>query len=101
MWFEVSDKVRIRQVPAERNAKLRIKSGKNPGNLFARCSPLLRQRSILPLRPDLNMEKAPRAAPVKAGRRPRPEAARSGLDGSEHGATLRRKRDKVFYAYRA
>jgi hypothetical protein len=32
--------------------------------------------------------RAPRAGAVKAGRRPPPEAARSGLDGVEHGAIL-------------
>src|SRR4051812_46821534 len=42
------------------------------------------------LRPDLQTQNAPRAAAVKAGRRPPPEAARSGLDGGEHGATLGR-----------
>jgi hypothetical protein len=31
---------------------------------------------------------APGAATVKAGRRPPPEAARSGLDGGETGAKL-------------
>jgi len=31
--------VRIRQVSAERNAKSPPRSGKNPGSLFARCSP--------------------------------------------------------------
>jgi len=34
------------------------------------------------------LQVAPRAAVVKAGRRPPPEAARSGLDGGEHGAML-------------
>ena len=34
-------------------------------------------------------ERAPRAAAVKHGRRPPPQAARSVLDGREHGARLR------------
>jgi hypothetical protein len=34
------------------------------------------------------MSAAPDVAAVKAGRRPPPEAARSGLDGGEDGATL-------------
>jgi hypothetical protein len=40
------------------------------------------------LRPDHDTVGAPRAAAVKAGHRPPPEAARSGLDGGEHGAML-------------
>src|SRR5712671_828620 len=40
------------------------------------------------LRPDLRTARAARAGPVKAGRRPPPEAARSGLDGREHAAPL-------------
>jgi hypothetical protein len=42
--------------------------------------------TVSPSRPRLRI--APRAAAVKAGRRPPPEAARSGLDGGEHGARL-------------
>ena len=42
------------------------------------------------LRPDLPSGRAPRAAVVKTGRRPPPEAARRGLDGGEHGARLNR-----------
>jgi hypothetical protein len=37
-------------------------------------------------RPELRV--ASRAAAVKTGRRPPPEAARSGLEGGEHGARL-------------
>src|SRR5262249_32281482 len=40
------------------------------------------------LRPDLPSSRAPRAAAVKTGRRPPPEAARSGLDGGEQGPRL-------------
>jgi hypothetical protein len=40
------------------------------------------------LRPGLQDTSAPRGAAVKTGRRPSPEAARSGLDGREHGARL-------------
>src|SRR5262245_34598527 len=39
------------------------------------------------------------AAKVKAGRRPPPKAARSDLDGSEHGAKIRQARDEVTGAY--
>ena len=38
--------------------------------------------------PTCRRTKAPRAAAVKAGRRPPPKAARSGLDRREHGARL-------------
>ena len=38
--------------------------------------------------------RASRAAPVRSGRRPPPEAARSGLDGREHDATLVVERDR-------
>ena len=40
------------------------------------------------LRPDLRLQRAPRGAGVKDGRRPPPEAARSVLDAGEHGARL-------------
>lgn len=40
------------------------------------------------LRPGLHDTRAPRGAAVKTGRRPSPEAARSGLDGCEHRARL-------------
>jgi transposase len=40
------------------------------------------------LRPGLRLLSAPRTAAVKDGRRPPPKAARSVLDGGEHGATL-------------
>ena len=40
------------------------------------------------LRPDRDLARAPRADAVKPGRRPPPEAARSGLDGVEHGASI-------------
>src|SRR6267143_3005430 len=40
------------------------------------------------LRPDRGLARAPRADAVKPGRRPPPEAARSGLDGGEHGASM-------------
>src|SRR6266850_6586605 len=40
------------------------------------------------LRPDLQTARAARAAPVKAGRRPPPKAARSGLDGREHATPI-------------
>jgi hypothetical protein len=43
------------------------------------------------LRPDLRPERVPRATAVKAGRRPPLEAAQSGLDRGEHGATLPRE----------
>lgn len=47
-------------------------------------------------RPDLQMFSATRAAAVKAGRRPPPEAARSGLDGREHVARLALVGSRVF-----
>jgi hypothetical protein len=40
------------------------------------------------LRPDWQTARAARAAPVKAGRRPPPKAARSGLDGREHATPI-------------
>jgi hypothetical protein len=40
------------------------------------------------LRPGLHIGIASRAVAVKIGRRPPPQAARSDLDGHEHGATL-------------
>jgi hypothetical protein len=40
------------------------------------------------LRPGLHPPNAPRGAAVNTGQRPPPEAARSGIDGCEHGATL-------------
>jgi hypothetical protein len=40
------------------------------------------------LRPGLHDLAASRGAAVQTGQRPPPEAARSGLDGCEHGATL-------------
>src|SRR6516225_7871723 len=52
---------------------------------------LLHRRRVRPdlsSRPDLPTSRAPRTAAVKTGRRPPPEAARSGLDGGEHGAKL-------------
>ena len=52
------------------------------------CWPVSRfdRGTVSPSRPRFRI--APRAAAVKAGRRPPPEAARSGLDGGEHGARL-------------
>jgi hypothetical protein len=40
------------------------------------------------LRPGLHYLTAARGAAVKTGRRSPPKAARSGIDGCEHGATL-------------
>jgi hypothetical protein len=40
------------------------------------------------LRPSLHYNTTARGAAVKTGRGPPPEAARSGIDGCEHGATL-------------
>src|SRR6516225_800826 len=40
------------------------------------------------LRPDLPDGTAPRTEAVKTGRRPPPQAARCGLGGREHGASL-------------
>jgi len=41
------------------------------------------------LRPDLTLPRAARAAVVRAGRRPPPKAARSGLDHGEHAAPMK------------
>jgi len=43
----------------------------------------------------MDVRDAPDAAAVKAGRRPPPEAARSGLDGGEVGAMLLDRSDAV------
>ena len=53
----------------------------------AKCIPLF-DRTGPSLRPDLQTARAARAGPVKAGRRPPPKAARSGLDGREHAAPI-------------
>ena len=47
------------------------------------------------LRPDLKAARAPRAGSVKAGRRPPPEAARSGLDRREHAAPIASTRNRI------
>ena len=47
-----------------------------------------REALMMTLRSDGDELSAPGGAAVKAGRRPPPEAARSGLDGGEHGAKL-------------
>src|SRR5438270_9852857 len=49
----------------------------------------VRSGTVSPSRP-AKLHRAARAAAVKTGRRPPPEAARSGLDGGEHGAMLPR-----------
>jgi hypothetical protein len=48
------------------------------------------------LRPGLISSNAPRAAKVKVCRKQPPEAARSDLDGSEHGVTFLKKGRKLF-----
>src|SRR4051794_20472806 len=45
----------------------------------------VRSGTVSPSRP-AKLHRASRAAAVKTGRRPPPKAARSGLDGGEHGA---------------
>src|SRR5437764_4071255 len=47
----------------------------------------VRSGTVSPSRP-AKLHRASRAAAVKTGRRPPPKAARSGLDGGEHGAML-------------
>src|SRR5882724_2784058 len=47
------------------------------------------------LRPDLRSARAARTVAVKAGRRPPPEAARSGLDRCEHVAPLASGRNPI------
>src|SRR5947207_14418127 len=49
----------------------------------------VRSGTVSPSRP-AKLHRAARAAAVKTGRRPPPKAARSGLDGGEHGAMLPR-----------
>src|SRR2546423_440411 len=49
----------------------------------------VRSGTVSPSRP-AKLHRASRAAAVKTGRRPPPKAARSGLDGGEHGAMLTR-----------
>src|SRR4029077_5124563 len=55
-------------------------SAAEPIPLFDRARPSLR--------PDLRAARAARAGSLKAGRRPPPEAARSGLDRREHAALI-------------
>ena len=65
--------------------------GKGEANCYAMAANSMVGFFVRPrpfLRPDLGGAGAPRAAAVKAGRRPPPQAARSGLDGGEHGAKL-------------
>src|SRR5438046_6694870 len=47
------------------------------------------------LRPDLRAARAARAGSVKAGRRPPPAAARSGLDRREHAAPIASGRNHI------
>src|SRR5690349_7724428 len=49
----------------------------------------VRSGTVSPSRPT-KLHRAARAAAVKTGRRPPPQAARSGLDGGEHDAMLPR-----------
>src|SRR3954447_11009216 len=49
----------------------------------------VRSGTVSPSRP-AKLHRAARAAAVKTGRRPPPKAARSGLDGGEHGPMLPR-----------
>src|SRR3954468_3247460 len=49
----------------------------------------VRSGTVSPSRP-AKLHRAARAAAVKTGRRPPPQAARSGLDGGEHDAMLPR-----------
>src|SRR5271157_6278708 len=51
------------------------------GNSFS-----VRLDGVSPSRPE--PRKAPRGAAVNAGRRPPPQAARSGVEGREHGAIV-------------
>src|SRR3984893_6007556 len=47
------------------------------------------------LRPDLRAARAARAGSLKAGRRPPPAAARSGLDRREHAAPIASGRNRI------
>src|SRR3984893_15864051 len=51
-------------------------------------SKTVRLRAVSPSRPCFR--KAPRTGAVKTGQRPPPKAARSGLDGPEHGEMMAR-----------
>jgi hypothetical protein len=59
-----------------------------PIPLFDRAGPSLR--------PDPRAARATRAVSLKAGRRPPPEAARSGLDRREHAALIASDRYRIF-----
>ncbi len=59
-----------------------------PKRAFGMLFKLLGSAGAPFLRPGLHDTRAPRGAAVKTGRRPSSEAARSGLDGCEHGAKL-------------
>src|SRR6202035_2352629 len=59
-----------------------------PIPLFDRARPSLRR--------DLRAARAARAGSLKAGRRPPPEAARSGLDRREHAALIASDRNRIF-----
>ncbi len=65
--------------------------GKGEANCYAMAANSMVGFFVRPrpfLRPDRGGAGAPRAAAVKAGRRPPPQAARSGLDDGAHGAKL-------------
>src|SRR5204862_6014869 len=59
----------------------------SPPPRFLEGSFFVRSGTVSPSRP-AKLHRAARAAAVKTGRRPPPKAARSGLDGGEHGAML-------------
>ena len=59
-----------------------------PKRAFGTLFKFLGSAGVPFLRPGLHDTRAPRGAAVKTGRRPSPEAARSGVDGCEHGARL-------------
>lgn len=59
----------------------------SPPPQFLEGSFFVRSGTVSPSRP-AKLHRAARAAAVKTGRRPPPEAARSGLEGGEHGARL-------------
>src|SRR6266536_2194671 len=69
-------------------------SSRQPERGTAKHIPLF-DRTGPSLRPDLRAARAARAVSVKAGRRPPPAAARSGLDRREHAAPIASGRNHI------
>src|SRR6266478_2712932 len=78
-WCDNVHSASIGRTKREDTLPIREKSGKSVRPVFSPAAAF----SSADSRPERGRG-APRAARVKAGRRPPPEAARSGLDGGEH-----------------